>query len=97
MIRIRGIWFTKITRLRLNEELDSVNRLLWDTSYSIHLTEDDQAEDLKKTQLVMTYHKNWGYSLLNYDGSGAYLEKSTAREMFLFLKGMGHILYMKSA
>ena len=87
----------KITQKRLEEELGYVNRLIWDYNYSIHLTDDDQEEDLKKTQLVMTYYKNWGYSLLTYDGSGAWLEKSTAKEMHLFLKGMEHILYMKSA
>ena len=81
----------KITRNRLYEELDWVNRLLWDDKFEIGSSFDDQEEDLKKTQLVMTYYKNWGYSLLNYDGSREILKNSTAKEVFLFLKGMGHM------
>jgi len=88
----------KITRLRLDEELNFANRLLWDDKYySNKMDFESIKEELEETQLEMIYRKNWGYSLLNYDGSKALLEKSTAKEMFLFLKGMTHILLIKSS
>ena len=79
----------KITRNRLYEELDCMHRWLWDS----RLTDEEN----KENQLVITYHKGYGYSLLNYDGSREILKDSTAREVFLFLEGMDFLLRMTRA
>jgi hypothetical protein len=79
----------KITRTRLYEELDYMNRFLWDS----RLTEEQN----KENELVITYHKGYGYSLLNYDGSREILKDSTAKEVFLFLEGMDFLLRMTRA